>query len=261
MVTSTILWNFIYPPPPSLFTTAMSVVSVATMANGGLSEARGFHQQYSKFALTPNKKVPSRTGMLLLYSPPFLAGVASFLIFPEGGLRFLVLRSAICLHFFKRILEVLFVHKFSGGMGVDSMVVVSLSYFLSTAALIYSQHLSQGLPEPPVYLLYPGIALFLIGMAGNLYHHILLSRLRQEGDRDYKIPKGGLFGWVVCPHYLFEVIDFVGITFISQTVYSCSWSLGIFFYLLGRSYATRRWYTSKFEDFPEDVKALIPFIF
>ncbi|XP_030542606.1 very-long-chain enoyl-CoA reductase [Rhodamnia argentea] len=260
MVISTIL-DFVFPPPPSVFTTAMSVVSVAMLAYLGLLEARGVHLQYSKFSLAPNKKVQSRTGMLLLYSPAFLAGLASFLIFPDGGLRFLILRSAISLHFFKRILEVLFIHKFSGGMGVGSMVVISLIYFLSTATSIYSQHLSEGLPEPPVDLLYPGIALFLIGIASNSYHHILLSKLRKEGEREYKIPKGGLFGWVICPHYLFEVIAFVGISFISQSVYSCSCSLAIFFYLLGRSYATRRWYTSKFEDFPEDVKALIPYIF
>ncbi|KAF7848499.1 hypothetical protein BT93_L1887 [Corymbia citriodora subsp. variegata] len=260
MVISTVL-NFIYPPPPSVFTTAMSVITAASQANAGLSEVRGVHLQYSKFALASHKKVPSRTGMLLFYSPAFLAGLASFSIFPDGGLRFLILRSAISLHFFKRILEVLLVHKFSGGMGVDSTVVISLSYFLSTVTLIYSQHLSRGLPEPLVDLLYPGMALFLIGMAGNFYHHILLSRLRQGGDREYKIPKGGLFGRVICPHYFFEAIEFVGISFISQTVYSCSWSLGVLLYFLGRSHATRRWYTSKFEDFPEDVKALIPFIF
>ncbi|XP_010067100.2 3-oxo-5-alpha-steroid 4-dehydrogenase 1 [Eucalyptus grandis] len=260
MAISTVL-NFVYPPPPSVFTTAASVMIVASLAIVGLSEARGVHLQYSKFALAPNRKVPSRTGMLLFYSPAFLAGLASFLIFPDGDLRFLVLRSAISLHFFKRILEVLFIHKFSGRMGMNSMVVISLIYFLSTVSLIYSQHLSQGLPEPPVDLLYPGIALFLIGITGNLYHHILLSKLRKEGEGEYKIPKGGLFGWVICPHYLFEVIDFVGISFISQSVFSCSWTLATFFYLLGRSYSSRRWYTSKFEDFPGDVKALIPFIF
>lgn len=105
MVISMIL-NFIYPPPPSVFMTAMSVVIVASLAILGLSEAGGVHLQYSKFTLAPYKKVPSRTGMLVLYSPAFLAGVASFLIFPDGGLRFLILGSAISLHFFKRILEV-----------------------------------------------------------------------------------------------------------------------------------------------------------
>lgn len=117
MVISTIL-NFIYPPPPSLFTTAMSAMSAASLANAGLSEARGVHLQYSKFTLTPNKKVPSRTGMLVLYSPAFLAGLASFFFFPDEGLRFLILRSAVSLHFFKRILEV-------------KLQLLSLFYFFS----------------------------------------------------------------------------------------------------------------------------------
>jgi very-long-chain enoyl-CoA reductase len=31
-------------------------------------------------------------------------------------------------------------------------------------------------------------------------------------------------------------------------------------YLAGRSCATRRWYESKFEDFPDSIKALVPYI-
>jgi len=103
--------------------------------------------------------------------------------------------------------------------------------------------------------------LFLIGISGNFYHHYLLSKLRGEGEREYRIPKGGLFELVICPHYLFEIIGFLGISFISQTSYAISFTLGSIFYLMGRSYATRKWYLSKFEDFSEDVKALIPYAF
>jgi hypothetical protein len=53
----------------------------------------------------------------------------------------------------------------------------------------------------------------------------------------------------------------LGISFISQTSYAISFTLGSIFYLMGRSYATRKWYLSKFEDFSEDVKALIPYAF
>ncbi|PPS03344.1 hypothetical protein GOBAR_AA17323 [Gossypium barbadense] len=66
-------------------------------------------------------------------------------------------------------------------------------------------------------------------ISGNFYHHYLLSKLRTNGDKEYKIPKGGLFELAICPHYL--------------------------------SYVTRKWYMSKFEDFPKEVKALIPFVF
>jgi len=156
---------------------------------------------------------------------------------------------------------VLFVHKYSGGTVLDSAISISLGYFVSTASIIYAQTLTQGISEPPVDLKYPGILLFLIGISGNFYHHYLLSKLRGEGEREYRIPKGGLFELVICPHYLFEIMGFLGVSFISQTSYAISFTLGTIFYLMGRSYATRRWYLSKFEDFSEDVKALIPYVF
>jgi len=156
---------------------------------------------------------------------------------------------------------VLFVHKYSGGMILDSAILISLSYFVTTVTMIYAQTLTRGIPEPPVDLKYPGIFLFLIGISGNFYHHYLLSKLRGEGEREYRIPKGGLFELVICRHYLFEIMGFLGVSFISQTSYAFSFTLGTIFYLMGRSYATRKWYLSKFEDFSEDVKALIPYVF
>ncbi|BAU02032.1 Polyprenol reductase [Vigna angularis] len=265
MVMSTFL-SFIFPPPPSLVVSTMSVISLVSLANAGLSEIRGKHLNYSKFwNVNPSSekqtKLSSKAGMLLLYTPAFLAGLASFWIFPHEGLRSTLLQFAVTLHFFKRDFEVLFIHKYSGGMLLDSAIPISLSYFLSAATMVYAQHLTQGLPEPPINLLYPGIVMFVIGIIGNFYHHYLLSNLRAKGEKEYKIPKGGLFGIVICPHYLFEIIQFYGITFISQTLYGLCFSLGTTFYLLGRSYSTRKWYLSKFEDFPKNVKAIIPFVF
>ncbi|XP_031381241.1 very-long-chain enoyl-CoA reductase-like [Punica granatum] len=256
-----------YPPPPSVFITAITVIGGVGLANGGLSEIRGTHMKYSKFwnvhSPVREARVTSRTGMLAVYMPAFVAGAASFWIFPAGeGLRFLLLRAALTLHFLKRVLEVLFVHKFSGFMAVDSMCVVSLSYFFFTVNSIYILYLSRHFPEPSIDLTYPGLALFLIGVAGNFYHHLILSRLRSAGgNKEYKIPQGGLFSLVTCPHYLFEIIDFVGLSFISQTIYGFVITLGTIIYLIERSYATRRWYLSKFDDFPRHVKALFPFVF
>lgn len=158
-------------------------------------------------------------------------------------------------------MQVGFVHKYSGGMDLGTSILISLSYFTSTATMIYAQHLTQGYAEPQMDLTYPGIMLYLIGISGNLYHHYLLSKLRSNEDEQYKVPKGGLFEVVICPHYLFEIIEFWGVSMISQTLYAFSFTLGTTLYLMGRSYATRRWYLSKFDDFPATVKALIPFVF
>ncbi|KAL4291460.1 hypothetical protein GQ457_14G021010 [Hibiscus cannabinus] len=143
----------------------------------------------------------------------------------------------------------------------DKHIVEYLSYFLVSSSLIYTQILNQGFPEPSIDLKYPGIVLFLIGIGGNFYHHYLLSKLRTKGDKDYKIPKGGLFELVIFPHYLFEILGFFGISLISQTFYSFLVTLGCALYLMCRSYVTRRWYISMFDDFPNKVKALIPYVF
>lgn len=158
--------------------------------------------------------------------------------------------------------QTVFIHKYSGSMAVESLVPICISYFLSSCTMIYAQHLSPDFLAPDIDLMYPGIVLFLVGIAGNLYHHILLSKLRrQQDDKQYKIPQGGLFKLIVCPHYLFEMVDIVGISFISQTPYAFSFAVGTIVYLMGRSYVTRKWYLSNFKDFPKDVKAVIPFIF
>lgn len=155
----------------------------------------------------------------------------------------------------------LFVHKYSGPMFLDVAITISLSYFIQTANMIYAQHLTQGLQEPPVDLKFVGILIFLVGLSGNFYHHYLLSKLRGEGEKEYKIPRGGLFNLVICPHYLFEILGFIGVSCIAQTLSAFSFTLGSALLLMGRSYGTRKWYLSKFEDFPKDVKAIIPFVF
>lgn len=264
------LHKFLFPPPPSILVNAMSFISFGSLANIGFSEFRGKHLKYSKFFNishknpTPRKQIqiPSRIGMLLFYTPAFLFGAASFFIFPDEGLRFFLLRLALTIHFLKRVLEVLFVHKYgNSGTALEDAITITLSYFLSTVTMIYAQHLSSEFPEPWIDLKYAGVALFLLGIGGNFYHHYILATLREKGEKEYKIPRGGLFNQVICPHYLFEVLGFVGVSCIAQTLYSLSFTAGTALYLLGRSYATRKWYLSKFEDFPENVKAMIPFIF
>ncbi|KAG8100673.1 hypothetical protein GUJ93_ZPchr0013g33832 [Zizania palustris] len=154
-------------------------------------------------------------------------------------------------------------------MARDTVLTISISYVLVATDMIYAQHLTSCLPDPPLDLLYPGVLVFAVGLAGNFYHHCLLSQLRTTkqgggggggGEKAYKIPTGGLFGLVTCPHYLFEIIGFFGFAMIAQTVHALAVAAGTAAYLAGRSCATRRWYESKFEDFPENIKALVPYV-
>ncbi|KAJ6767570.1 3-OXO-5-ALPHA-STEROID 4-DEHYDROGENASE FAMILY PROTEIN [Salix koriyanagi] len=262
------LSRVIFPPPNSLFITVMSMASLSFSVLG-LCEGLGKNFEYSKFSnlnvekstSKQNNAVCSRNGMLAAYLPAFLSAVTFSGLFPNVGLRFLLVNSALTMHFFKRILEVLFVHKYSGGMAGGTVITITLGYFTTTSITIYALGLTQGFPEPPVDLKYLGVVLFLVGIVGNFYHHLLLASLRTKIDKGYKVPKGGLFGLVACPHYFFEILSFLGICFISQTLYSFASTISTICYLMGRSYATRRWYLTKFDDFPKDVKAIIPYVF
>lgn len=260
--------SLVYQEPSSIYLTAVTVMTILFLSFLVISEITGNNLKYSKFWNTNSSaaksqpfKLSSRTGMLILYTPAALVSLASFVIFPDGGIRFLMLKSAVSIHFSKRVLETLFIHKYSGGTGLDSVILISAAYFFSAAAMIYIQHLTQGAEEPLIDLKYVGLVIFLVGISGNFYHHYLLSKLRKGNEKGYKIPSGGLFDLVICPHYLFEILAFIGISFIAQTPIAYTCTIGSALYLMARSHATRKWYLSKFENFPKNVKALIPFVF
>nr|ADE76340.1 unknown [Picea sitchensis] len=272
---------------PSVYIQASEIILIVTGLLLGFMEFKNINFNYSKFNRqgSSSPQISSRTGMLIFYAPAFL--VACFYLFcklgwphasillqklgflqlsitwqlqMEASTRLLVLTVAVALHFFKRVVEVLFIHRYSGRIAIGTAIFISFVYSFEAVSFFYVMQISEGSPLPTMDLMPLGILLFVIGMGGNLYHHYLLSRLRKDGKKGYSIPHGGLFEFVVCPHYLFEIIDFVGLAFISQTSFGFCTATMIFLYLLGRSLSTRAWYVKKFEGFPSDRKALIPFV-
>jgi len=99
----------------------------------------------------------------------------------------------------------------------------------------------------------------IAGIIGNFMHHKILADLRKN-TLDYIIPTGGLFNYVVCPYYLFEIVAWLGIFLVSRHLASLLVLIFIIGYLTARSIRTVKWYQQRFLDFPAARKALIPFI-
>jgi protein-S-isoprenylcysteine O-methyltransferase Ste14 len=110
----------------------------------------------------------------------------------------------------------------------------------------------------PRFLL--GASLFVVGAATNLRSDAILRGLRGPGETGYRIPSGGLYGFVASPNYLGEIVQWGGWAL-------ATWSgAGLAFFALTianlapRARSNRQWYRETFPDYPRDRRALIPFV-
>ncbi|KAK3070709.1 3-oxo-5a-steroid 4- dehydrogenase [Teratosphaeriaceae sp. CCFEE 6253] len=133
----------------------------------------------------------------------------------------------ITLHFVKRELETVFVHRFSNAtMPASNIFKNSFHYWVLSGLLIayftYSPA-SMTASNGNTLMTYAGLALFAIGELANLNTHLVLRGLRSAGGTERGIPRGLGFDWVTCPNYLFETIAWAGILLINR-----SWSTAVF---------------------------------
>lgn len=223
----------------------------------GLVEAKGWFQlEYSKFRPTQGG-MSSRLGMFILYFVP----IPAHLYFAQGYLADgttaqWILSGAVIAHFTKRCLETLFLHKYSGPIGTLTVVQITVIYSLSSmlGGYLFAQ-------SPDIDALFAlGGLLFVVGQAGNFYHHKILADLR-DGNTGYALPQGGLFGQVTCPHYLMEVVSWIGLGLMSHQWAMLLLAFGMHNYLAARAWKTRDWYRDKFPEYPSNRKCILPGVF
>jgi len=105
-----------------------------------------------------------------------------------------------------------------------------------------------------------GLVLFAVGLYINHSADATLRSLRSPGETGYKIPHGGLFRWVSCPNYLGEIIEWCGFALACWTGAGAAFAWFTFANLTPRALAHHRWYQETFSDYPEDRRAILPFL-
>ncbi|KAL7534059.1 hypothetical protein ACHAWF_004705 [Thalassiosira exigua] len=256
--------------------TAIQIMVVATsFSNESNPKTR---TQYSKFSQVAEKSStwPSRLAMMVIYTPAFVASTSILAlgmlgidcpgtpVIPQPSLA-----ACLCtVHFLKRCLEVLLLHKYSGRTDRGTPTTISVYYTLVAVLIAYAAGRADLDHEAAMTHMIVGTAIFSVGIAGNFYHHYLLAKLRDvtkenNENKKYVAPKGGLFSFVACPHYLFELLGWLGIAIASHHLNVFLLCAGMTSYLAGRSVAQNDFNRRKFnsEEWPEDRKNLVPFIF
>jgi len=139
--------------------------------------------------------------------------------------------ALILIHFMKRELETLYVHRFSNAtMPVRNIFKNSFHYWvlagLNIALFTYTPSLESPTAHPaPAWTIWLGCALFLVGEAGNFWAHMTLREMRSEGGKERREPTTGLFGLirVTCPNYTMEILAWLGIWLVNRSL-----STGVF---------------------------------
>jgi hypothetical protein len=105
-----------------------------------------------------------------------------------------------------------------------------------------------------------GIALFFFGMGVNLHSDQVLINLRKNNSGGYKIPMIGLFRWVSSPNYFGELVEWLGFALMVNSLPAFSFLIWTAANLIPRALDNHAWYKNNFESYPENRKAIIPFI-
>lgn len=229
---------------------------------------------YSKFSIgdkTPNQ-VSGRQGMLLIYTPALLGLSYQLTSSSIVGERAMLVGGLLVAHFAKRVLETLLVHVYSGSVSGAVSGFIGIYYLLTSLMVTWVTQLVPDRTLSPEAAT-AGIVLFVVGEIGNLVHHVLLAQLRgptksppsaaaAAGRMDkYKVPRGGLFEFVATPHYLFELIAWLGIAVTSQHLNAFLVFASMTSYLSSRAVQQAKWNRDNIRDYPRGRKNIVPGIF
>ncbi len=105
-----------------------------------------------------------------------------------------------------------------------------------------------------------GAVVLIAGVTINLRADRYLLRLRNHTPNGYKIPRGRLFRYISCPNFAGEILEWTGFAIMTWSPAALAFALWTFFNLVPRAIAHHRWYKAKFPDYPEERKAVIPYL-
>ncbi|KAH3900934.1 trans-2-enoyl-CoA reductase (NADPH) TSC13 SCDLUD_002395 [Saccharomycodes ludwigii] len=175
------------------------------------------------------------------------------------------------LHFVKRILETLFIHKFSNNTMPFFNVFKNSFHYWVLNGLIGLGYFGIGfcIPETTVFKVYNILKLnnlnLLVGLFAfcefqNFQTHLKLRRWgeiqKSKGNMKKRIPiDDGIFKLLVAPNYTFEILSWVWFTLIFK--------LNVFslIFLIVATVQMYLWAMKKNEKYGTNRKFLIPFIF
>jgi hypothetical protein len=105
-----------------------------------------------------------------------------------------------------------------------------------------------------------GSIVFFAGMFINIYSDQKLIGLRKGGKTGYFIPDGWLFKYISSPNLFGEILEWTGWALLCWNLPALSFAIWTMTNLIPRALDHHRWYKQYFDNYPDDRKAVIPFL-
>lgn len=174
--------------------------------------------------------------------------------------------SCWILHYAKRILETLFIHRFSHATMPIKNLFRNCSYYWLFAAYV-SYHVNHPLYTAPCEMqTYIALGCWTVCELGNFSIHYALRNLRPAGSKERRIPRATkdpltlLFNLVSCPNYTYEVGGWIAFTIMTQCLPAGLFTFAGFYQMAVWALGKHRAYKKDFKDYPRGRKAIIPFV-
>lgn len=169
-------------------------------------------------------------------------------------------------HYAKRLLETLFVHRFSHATMPLRNLFKNCTYYWAFAGYV-AYHVNHPLfTEPCTSMLYGGLAGFIVSELGNFSIHILLRNLRPAGStvRKIPVPDGNpltiLFNFVSCPNYTYEFLSWLSFSTMTSCLPALLFAAAGMYQMTIWAIGKHKNYKKEFKDYPKSRKAILPFI-
>jgi len=202
--------------------------------------------------------IDNKLGWIIMELPALLVCPAIYFYFK---IDFDISIMFICLwiiHYFNRTIIFPFRIK-TKGKKMPLAIVLSAFFFNIINGLINGYFLSNiNLYSESIFLI-TGFLLFVLGLYINISSDNKLINLRKI-KKGYFVPKGGLFKYISCPNFFGEILEWFGFALMTFNIGSLSFFIWTCCNLIPRALAHHKWYKNKFNEYPKERKAILPFL-
>ena len=202
--------------------------------------------------------IDNKLGWIIMELPALLVCPAIYFYFK---IDFDISIMFICLwiiHYFNRTIIFPFRIK-TKGKKMPLAIVLSAFFFNIVNGLINGYFLSNiNLHSVSIFLI-TGFLLFVLGLYINISSDNKLINLRKI-KKGYFVPKGGFFKYISCPNFFGEILEWFGFALMTFNIGSLSFFIWTCCNLIPRALAHHTWYKNKFNGYPKERKAILPFL-